>query len=57
MKPTANNSAVLTGALETVADYACNAWQSAIVICAHKFSEQLGMHLWVYKVGEYSYLP
>ena len=54
MKPTANNSAVSTGALET--DSACNGWQNVVAICAHKFYDQLGLNLWVYKVGEYSYL-
>ena len=49
MKPTdsrtADNSAALKSALET--DYACNGWIWAIGTCKHKFSDQLGLHLWV----------
>ena len=45
MEPTADNSVALKGALGT--DYACNGWIWAIGTCKHKFSDQLGLHLWV----------
>ena len=52
MKPTADNSVALTGALET--DYVRNGWISSIGTCTHKFSDQLGLHHWVCEVGENS---
>ena len=43
MKSAADNSAFLTDVLWT--GYACNVWQQAVCICAHRFFDPLGLHL------------